>query len=437
MKFYIYSVFGDELPLACILESEGSEVVCTIQTPSYGNICEGILNKKDPESWEKEITPEDIIIFGSNTREGCEVADRLRERGCSKIIHGSDFGFKLEHDRAYGMQLLKDAGVKIPDTYAFKSNKDAIAFLLDNEGHYYYKPSKEDSASEDTYEGKTTADLIEFIRRQPEQDFIIQRYVEDGIAEVGCEVYFSGGNPMLAPSHTIETKRFGAGNTGSNTGCMSSVSWFDDSFDNPTMDQTWKKLFSIFKEMNYQGACDLSGIVSKSGEFSALEFTTRFGYSQEWALFQCLNQSITSLMISIASGEGVEMERTPEYFGLCARTSFLPYPQEEKKGIEKEFRTIVSKTAGQEITYTEHEGINYYFIDVMQKDGKLMTAGADGIICEVATKDLGIMTGQERVHEACKDIHVGNLYWRTDMFEDAFSGIAKLKEAGFWGSSKL
>jgi phosphoribosylamine-glycine ligase len=336
------------------------------------------------------------------------------------------------------MQLFKDAGLNIPDTFAFKNNKDAIKFLLENDGHYYYKPSKEDSASEDTFEGKTIDSLIDFIRKQPEQEFILQRYVENGLCEVGCEMYFSDGNPMLAPSHTIETKRFGAGNVGSNTGCMSSVTWFDDDIENnPTMEQTWKKLFSIFKEQGYTGACDLSGIVDKSGKFWVLEATPRFGYSQEEALFQLLNEKLSLLLEYMAKGKGVEIERTPEYFGLCARTSILPYPQEEKKGIEKEFRVIIGKTAGQEVEFTEHEGINYYPMDVKAVNGKMVTAGVDGIICEVATKDKSILTGQERIIEACKDIKVGNLYWRADMFEDGFTGVAKLKEVGFWSSSKL
>ena len=435
--FYLYSVFGDELPIGSILLSEGEEVCVTLCSPTYKGLYEGLIDKKEPEEWEKAITPEDTIIFGSNTKEGYETADRLRKRGCKNILHGTEFGFKLEHNRAFGMQLLKDAGVNIPDTYAFKSNKEAIAFLLDHDGHYYYKPSKEDSASEDTYEGKTIDNLIEFIRKQPEQEFILQRYVEDGIAEVGCEVYFSNGVPILAPSHTIETKRFGAGNTGSNTGCMSSVTWFDDNFDNPTIEQTWKKLFNIFKEQGYTGACDISGIVDKAGKFWALEFTPRFGYSQEWALYQLISEPIGAMLKRIASGEGVEMERTPEYYGLCARSSILPYPLEEKKGTEKEFRTLVGATAGIEISYKEHDKINYFMIDVKAEGEKLVTAGIDAIICEVATKDIDILTGQARVHDACKDILLSNLYWRVDMFEDAFIGVSKLKDVGFWGSSKL
>lgn len=440
MTFFLYSVFGDGLVFAPLLINEKAEVSTFIENAEFKRLYDGIIPKYESLGmWMSKITKDDIVVFDSNSDGTVAVEKKLRAKGITNIIGGSEFAHKLEHDRVFGMKLLAENGVNIPETYAFKNNAEGITFLKKNNGKYVYKPCGEGKASTQTYVGTTSEDMVSFIQKQPNQDYILQKFVEGGICELGVEMYFSKGNPLIAPSHTIELKKYGVGNTGPNTGCMSSVTWFDDEIGNPTTEQTWEHLFDVFKKEGYTGACDISGIVDKKGKFWALEFTPRFGFSQELALYQLLKEKISTFWEYLAKGWAIEIDRAPEYFGLCARVGVHPYPVESTDETKEAFKAIIKANgiAGKPVVIKDHDNIDYNFMDIKTKDDGLVMAGVHAILVELATRDKDLAKAEKRVWDAFKDIQVGDTYTRKDMFTDAIEQMPKLKSVGFWGSSKL
>ena len=441
MLFHLWSTCGDALPLVNILSTEGHKVNVFIQDSDCKKLYEGIATKFLSETmWANQIKKDDIVIFDSNSPQIVSMCNMLKKRGITNIIGGSEFAYKLESDREFGMRLLAENGVKIPDTYVFKNRSEAVKFLKANEGKYVYKPSGDtQEGSAQTYVAVNGIDLIDFIEAQKERDFILQKFVENGVGEVGCELYFSKGNPIYPLSHTFETKKFMPGNLGQNTGCMSSVTWWDNKpiAENETFQQTWANLLDVFKREGYTGACDISGIVDKDGIFWVLEFTPRFGYSQEWALWQITLDKIGEMLANVSRGTISEIKADIDYYGFAMRISIPPYPLESSKDNKQEFKKIIEFTNDTPVVIKEKPGITYHLMDVKagkgKYQGKILTAGCDGIVGELCCRDKSIEKAQERILEAAENVLMGDLQYRIDAFSDAIKGIEEFKKVGFWG----
>ena len=438
---YLASLYGDSIYFVPRIMKEGKKIYTHINDKFYKPLYEGIIQKYDRiETWEGMIKKDDIVVYDYNFKKGVESYLRLKKRGVNNIIGGSPFAFTLEHDRAFGIRLLAEAGVLVPDTIVCKNNAEGVAFVKKNEGKYVYKPNGEDTGSEETYMGTSGEDMIDYIQSREDQEFILQKTVEDVVCELGVSLYFAKGKPMNPPAHCIELKRYGSGDKGQNTGCMSSVVWYDDSIlDNPTIKATWEKMFPVFEKEQFTGQCDISGIITKDGKFFVLEWTPgRFGYSQDLAYYEIFNEPISAVWESMARGEAREMKVDHSAFGFKARCTIPPYPLEQRKGFEKEVQRLINDSRNTPIIFKKHPGVSYDWVDVKKgKDTEMQTAGCDAIICEVGCKDKDIMKAQEKVLAAMKDISLGSLYYRIDPFEGAMKEIEKLKKLGFWASSKL
>jgi len=76
-------------------------------------------------------------VLGQGTK-----AARVRATG-KCVVGGTPYTDRLEDDRAFGQQELKNAGVPIIPQDNFTSFADAIAFVRANPNRYVIKPSGE------------------------------------------------------------------------------------------------------------------------------------------------------------------------------------------------------------------------------------------------------------------------------------------------------
>jgi phosphoribosylamine---glycine ligase len=94
-----------------------------------------------PTTGEAEVDWADLIVFDDVLGQGTH-ADRLRKAG-KLVVGGTPYSDRLEDDRAFGQQELKNAGVSIIPQENFTSFDDAIKFVESNPGRYVIKPSGE------------------------------------------------------------------------------------------------------------------------------------------------------------------------------------------------------------------------------------------------------------------------------------------------------
>jgi phosphoribosylamine--glycine ligase len=127
------SLSGD---LAWKIKNEGHEVKVSIKAERDRDVYDGFLDKVD--DWQKYKDWADVIVFddvgfGNN-------ADSLRAEG-KLVIGGSKYADKLEEDREFGQNEMKQAGLSVLPHWDFSDFDSAIEFIKSNPTHYVFKPS--------------------------------------------------------------------------------------------------------------------------------------------------------------------------------------------------------------------------------------------------------------------------------------------------------
>jgi phosphoribosylamine---glycine ligase len=136
LRFLFVGDWALSLDLAWQTIREGHEAKMYIKDADCKDIGDHILAKVD--AWEPEVAWADVVVF-EDTGYG-KAQDRLRREG-KVVVGGSDLGDRLEDDRDFGQQTLKQVGVKTLDFKDFTSFDDARAFITANPGRYVLKPN--------------------------------------------------------------------------------------------------------------------------------------------------------------------------------------------------------------------------------------------------------------------------------------------------------
>ncbi|MDP3910135.1 MAG: hypothetical protein Q8Q14_07065 [Gemmatimonadales bacterium] len=138
-KFLFVSLDGLIADIAWQVVKEGHEVKLFVEAESEREIADGFVPKTD--TWERDAAWADVVIFDDVLGQGTK-AQQLRASG-KLVAGGTPYTDRLEDDRAFGQQELKNAGVTIIPQENFHSFDDAIAFVRANPNRYVIKPSGE------------------------------------------------------------------------------------------------------------------------------------------------------------------------------------------------------------------------------------------------------------------------------------------------------
>ena len=108
-KFLLVSIDALISDVGWQLVKEGQEVRYYIGKESERSIADGFVPKVD--SWEDHVDWADVIIFDDVLGQGT-LAQKLRDAG-KHVIGGTPYTDKLEDDRTFGQNELKQHGVSI------------------------------------------------------------------------------------------------------------------------------------------------------------------------------------------------------------------------------------------------------------------------------------------------------------------------------------
>jgi hypothetical protein len=109
MKYLFVSLDGLIADIAWEVVKEGHDVKLCIHDQGEKEIADGFVPKSN--DWEKEVDWADLIVFDDVLGQGTH-AQRLRQAG-KLVVGGTPYTDRLEDDRAFGQQELKNAGVAI------------------------------------------------------------------------------------------------------------------------------------------------------------------------------------------------------------------------------------------------------------------------------------------------------------------------------------
>lgn len=428
MRILIHSKEGDSGGIAYQMQKEGAQVDLFIKEKWARRQMEGVVPHVETIEEGLKNKP-DLILFDLNG-EGND-ADRLRADGW-KVVCGSKMADKMEFDRAYGVKLCQQYGIKTPKTTEFKNVDEAIAFVKKTNKSYAVKMDSNAGGESASYVSKDAEDMTDYLTQQKESGkingntFIVQEVIKG--AEISTELWFCDGVPLWPANSTLETKKFLAGELGPRTGCEVSLVYHYEGDRSKIIDRTIRKIFPLLKYSKWTGCIDINTIVSEvDHEPYFLEWTPRLGYSAIYALTAILGLPVSEFFFKVS--RGASSIPFKNLWGTSLKISIPPYP------------TCIEPEKASEETYGLQEGVringdygpDFIPVDVMKgMKTELMCAGVTGIIGECLGRGSTPMEAWRASQRVFKSVEVPNAQGRfTDGIEDAWKRIMKLRQFGY------
>lgn len=394
---------GSGLSLAFRLKQEGHDVTVWVKDKPSSVQWSGILRHADDLSDALSLVrPNSLLVFDGTG--GGRTADRFRTRETVRVVGSSRLADRLELDRTYGLNIMRQAGIAVPETTEFSDFPSAIEFVRKNRKRYVFKPVKGNVTTASTIAADTPEmmmDMLDFYHHQGDGGdvrFILQEFV-DGV-EISTEGWWDGRKWLLPFNHTMEEKRLTTGNHGPNMGCMGNVVWNCEA--DHIIEDTLIKLTPLLVN-NYVGPIDVNCIVRDRAW--GLEFTPRFGYDAIFAWSELLDAPLGEFLTFLAEGKYKRFPTRPDEYGISVRMLYDRDPKTQKFAM------------GLPIHGVDRDLLSHvWFGDMLtDADGKPRTAGVDGGVMAVSARASSVEEAQALVYQRMAMIKVPSAYYRDDI----------------------
>src|SRR5262252_348372 len=410
-KFLFVSLSGLIGDIAWEALKEGHDVRYFIEATSEQDIADGFVPKS--KDWERDAKWADIVVFDDTLGQGAK-AQALRATG-KPVIGGTPYTDRLEDDRSFGQEELKNSGVNIIPYEDFDSFDPAIEFVKKNPDRYVIKPSGEAQNVKrrlfvgEEEDGDDVVRMLEAYKRAFADEikvFQLQRRVTG--VEVAVGAFFNGKN-FITPV-----------NIGPPTGEMgTSMFWSEP---NRLFTQTLGKMESKLAEEGYVGYIDLNCIVNNNGIYP-LEFTSRFGYPTIFIQQEGILTPISDLFWELANGCEPKW-RTRSGFQIGVRIVVPPFPFDDEP-------TFESFSKNNAIVFKRGTPDQVHIEDVKQVNGQWLIAGTSGVVLAVVGTGQTMKQAQSQVYGRIKNILIPNMYYRTDIGDRWAEDSDKLHNWGY------
>jgi phosphoribosylamine--glycine ligase len=396
------------------LLAAGHEVKVFMSDEESHDVMQGMLkfipDWRSQLNWIREAGRDGIIVFETSSHG--QLQDELRKDGFN-VIGGSSLGDHLEHDRGYGQQILRDAGMSTVETRTFMSFDDAIGFIEKAPSRYVFKLNGSEWASTRNYVGQMEngADMIALLTatrdnwtldEQPE--FILMDFI-DGV-ETGVGAFFNGERFLDPPNLDWEHKRFFPGDIGELTGEMGTVVTYRGA--EKLFDATLARLAPILKESGYCGYINLNTIINDNGVWP-LELTSRFGYPGFAILDSLHDEDWAAILGGLTRRDRTHIETKDGYaVGVVLTVPSFPYSDgyaELGKGTPVCFRDTMS----------DHDRDHLHYGEVTMRNGQLTTAGMIGYTMVVTGLGATIEEARRDAYARVDKVVIPNVRYRNDI----------------------
>ncbi|MDP3726246.1 MAG: phosphoribosylglycinamide synthetase C domain-containing protein [bacterium] len=422
-KFLFVSIEALITDIAWQVIKEGHEVRYFIEDTKGKDIGDGFIPKTD--DWKKEVSWADVIVFDDVLGQG-KKAEQLRRAG-KLVIGGTAYTDRLEDDRAFGQEELKNAGVSIIPYTNYSSFDEAIEYVKQNPERYVVKSSGEAQNMKsllfigEDEDGRDVIYILDAYKKgwsKKIKSFQLQKRV-DGV-EVAVGAFFNGKEFAYPINVNFEHKRLFPGNIGPQTGEMGTSMFWSDS--NKIFNATLKKMEPMLAKEGYVGYIDINCIVNSNGIYP-LEFTARFGYPTISIQQEGILMPIGEFLYELASGT-LQKFRARSGFQIGVRILVPPFPFNDAKTFE-----VNSKDAVIMFKKPNYEGI--HLEDAKLVDGEWVITGASGVILIVVGMGQTMKQAAASAYNKIQNIMIPNMYYRTDIGERWMEDSDRLHNWGY------
>jgi len=400
------------------LQQAGHDTRVFVGDPEARDIFRGMLafvpDWTHELSWIREAGSDGFIIF-----EGVgwgALQDRLRTEGY-QVIGGSALGDRLEIDRSYGQEVLRNIGLQTAWSQDFTSFEAAIEVVEKSRRRCVLKFNGQGFASTRNYVGEMDhgEDIIAVLRQQRDRwsypeppSFVLMEHLKG--VEVGVGAFFNGRRFLDPPNLDWEHKRFFTGNLGELTGEMGTLATYRGA--GILFSRTLAHLEGLLRESGYVGYINLNTIVNDRGIFP-LELTCRFGYPG-FAILDALHATDWTQVFARLFRGDTSLE-TRDGYALCVVLTVPTFPYyhgyELSKGTPILFRESLTDGDREEL----------HFAEVEMAGQQLITSGSVGYVMVVTGRGATVEEAREETYERVRKVVIPNLRYRTDIGEGFIS----------------
>ncbi len=419
------------------LAADGHEVRVSIGEPLAQGTLAGLVPRtadwRAELGWIRAAGADGIILFEAVSEGYGALQDELRRDGFT-VIGGSEYGDRLENDRAFAQDLLAGLGLPVAAVRDFADAASADAFLAACPGRYVLKFSGPDHASGDNYVGRLAdgGDVRAMLaarlaaRGGAPARFILMDHVE-GI-EMGVGAYFDGERFLAPACLDWEHKRFFAGDMGELTGEMGTIATFAGS--GAFFERTLARVAPLLRAHGHVGYVNLNTIVNEAGIWP-LEFTCRFGYPGFAILDPLQLTPWADLFRTMAARAGGCFEASALFSaGIVLTTPPFPYSRKQ-----------VDEPVGLPVLLPEpldeEDSRHIHYGEVGLAGGRLVTSGLYGWTMVVTGTGATVADAQRAAYARAGRITVPNLRYRLDIGDRLAAGdYARLEALGLLGDGE-
>lgn len=421
-KFLFVSIEGLIGDLAWKIKKEGHEVRYFIKNSTEKDVCDGFVDKVD--ELQPSLEWADVIVF-DDVGFG-HLAERLRKEG-KLVVGGSIYTDKLEDNREFGQEELREAGVEILPHWNFTNFDDAVEFVKKNPSRYVIKPSglaqneKELLFIGQEEDGKDIVQVLEHYKKNWSKKikiFQLQKYASG--VEIAVGAFFNGEEFVYPIYVNFEHKRMFPGEIGPSTGEMGTHAYWAQ--PNLIFMKTLEKMRGKLKACKYVGYVDINCIANGKGVYP-LEFTCRFGYPTISLQIEGVLSEWGSFMYSMAAGQKFDL-KTKKGFQICVVIAVPPFPFHDPVAFRKysEDATILFKKPNT-------EGLHLGDVKNVDEDWRL--AGISGYALIVTATGTTLERARNLVYNRVRNIIIPNLFYRTDIGLRWYEDSDKLQTWGY------
>jgi phosphoribosylamine-glycine ligase len=326
---------------------------------------------------------------------------------------------RMENDRRFFYQLMRQAGIKQPLSWFF-TDWDAAYEFLDGRGkamRLVFKPCGEHSGNVPSYVSSDAEDLramLKWYRRElgDECDFMLQEFVEG--LEISTELWLSRGKPIWPMIHNFETKAMMEGNRGKSGGCTGAMCWPTQS--DRVIESSVTPLLPWLEKAEYTGLLDISTITTPADVF-VLECCPRPGYdtTPTWVQ-ESFDGDLAELFAAMASGKAEPLP-AKEGFAGGVRLTVAPWP------------SIQFACPGDVPVRGIPDFEHFYPYDIRRnKEGDIFTVPAFGMVGIATGSGSTLAEAMEAAYKVADAAKVPEVQYRHDLGELFQSQYDELQE---------
>lgn len=360
------------------------------------------------EVWGRRKSLKNAYWIFDQNHEGTHYGDILRKEGFPRVIGGGELTYRMEHEREFGVSMVKRAGMQCPPTFEFTTPEDGIRHLDENEEKaYVFKPNSDDAGWE-TYvpdsmkDPMANAELHAYLDSLPNGNsagYILQERIKG--VEANFEVWLHKGKPFFAFCE-LECKRKSNDDLGGLVGGAQDIN-FAIPIESKAIRETVGRIIALPEFKDFTGFVDANVIISDNGPYF-LEFCARFGYpSHPTLLLQLPKIAVADVLAKMLDGD---TEKFYDHFRYGFAAGITLNCEKPRKGLP--------------LFLPEDIKEKFYLYDVYKRGDVMLTAGLGLEIGVMTAHGFTIMDAAELAVDRAKKVAFPSRGMRTDLARDDY-----------------